>query len=79
MRRVDFELGGVPYRTPTKEKLPYRKGARAVSTEVQIEGDTASLHDFGQKSLDELVAKLDELGLSLPTSSDLDSGDMTDA
>ena len=32
-----------------------------------------------QKSLDELVAKLDELGLSLPTSSDLDSGDMADA
>ena len=34
---------------------------------------------YENKSLDELVAKLDELGLSLPTSSDLDSGDMADA
>jgi DNA-directed RNA polymerase alpha subunit len=38
-----------------------------------------NLTNFGQKSLDELVTKLDELGLSLPTSSDLDSGDMADA
>ena len=38
-----------------------------------------NLTNFGQKSLDELVAKLDELGLSLPTSSDLDSGDLADA
>ena len=41
--------------------------------------DLLNLTNFGQKSLDELVAKLDELGLSLPTSSDLDSGDMADA
>ncbi len=43
------------------------------------EDDLLNLTNFGQKSLDELVAKLDELGLSLPTSSDLDSGDMADA
>ena len=42
-------------------------------------GSSGSITNFGQKSLDELVAKLDELGLSLPTSSDLDSGDMADA
>ena len=41
--------------------------------------DLLNITNFGQKSLDELVAKLDELGLSLPTSSDLDSGDMADA
>ena len=43
------------------------------------EDDLLNLTNFGQKSLDELVAKLDELGLSLPTSSDLDSGDLADA
>ena len=43
------------------------------------EDDLLNLTNFGQKSLDELVAKLDELGLSLPTSSDLDSGDRADA
>ena len=44
-----------------------------------VEDDLLNLTNFGQKSLDELVAKLDELGLSLPTSSDLDSGDLADA
>ena len=43
------------------------------------EEDLLNLTNFGQKSLDELVAKLDELGLSLPTSSDLDSGENSDA
>ena len=43
------------------------------------EDDLLNLTNFGQKSLDELVAKLDELGLSLPTSSHLDSGDRADA
>jgi len=38
-----------------------------------------NLTNFGQKSLDELVAKLDELGLSLPTISDLDSEENADA
>ena len=43
------------------------------------EEDLLNLTNFGQKSLDELVAKLDELGLSLPTSSDLNSEDGADA
>ena len=43
------------------------------------EEDLLNLTNFGQKSLDELVAKLDELGLSLPTSSDLYSEDGADA
>ena len=43
------------------------------------EEDLLNLTNFGQKSLDELVAKLDELGLSLPTSSDLNSEDGVDA
>jgi DNA-directed RNA polymerase subunit alpha len=58
-------------------------GRENITTVGQIleytEDDLLNLTNFGQKSLDELVAKLDELGLSLPTSSDLDSGDMTDA
>ena len=58
--------------------------ARAmVSTVGQLleytEEDLLNLTNFGQKSLDELVAKLDELGLSLPTSSDLNSEDRVDA
>jgi len=43
------------------------------------EEDLLNLTNFGQKSLDELVTKLDELGLSLPTSSDLNSEDGVDA
>ena len=43
------------------------------------EEDLLNLTNFGQKSLDELVAKLDELGLSLPTTSDLNSEDGADA
>ena len=43
------------------------------------EEDLLNLTNFGQKSLDELVAKLDELGLSLPTTSDLNSEDGVDA
>ena len=58
-------------------------GRENITTVGQIleytEDDLLNLTNFGQKSLDELVAKLDELGLSLPTSSDLDSGDMADA
>ena len=58
--------------------------ARAnISTVGQLleytEEDLLNLTNFGQKSLDELVAKLDELGLSLPTSSDLNSEDGVDA
>jgi DNA-directed RNA polymerase subunit alpha len=58
--------------------------ARAnISTVGQLleytEEDLLNLTNFGQKSLDELVAKLDELGLSLPTSSDLNSEDGADA
>jgi DNA-directed RNA polymerase subunit alpha len=58
-------------------------GRENITTVGQIleytEDDLLNLTNFGQKSLDELVAKLDELGLSLPTSSDLDSGDLSDA
>ena len=58
-------------------------GRENITTVGQIleytEDDLLNLTNFGQKSLDELVAKLDELGLSLPTSSDLDSGDNADA
>ena len=58
-------------------------GRENITTVGQIleytEDDLLNLTTFGQKSLDELVAKLDELGLSLPTSSDLDSGDLADA
>jgi len=58
-------------------------GRENITTVGQIleytEDDLLNLTNFGQKSLDELVAKLDELGLSLPTSSDLDSGDLVDA
>ena len=58
-------------------------GRENITTVGQIleytEDDLINLTNFGQKSLDELVAKLDELGLSLPTSSDLDSGDLADA
>ena len=58
-------------------------GRENITTVGQIleytEDDLLNLTNFGQKSLDELVEKLDELGLSLPTSSDLDSGDMADA
>ena len=58
-------------------------GREKITTVGQIleytEDDLLNLTNFGQKSLDELVAKLDELGLSLPTSSDLDSGDLADA
>ena len=58
-------------------------GRENITTVGQIleytEDDLLNLTNFGQKSLDELVAKLDELGLSLPTSSDLDSGDNPDA
>lgn len=58
-------------------------GRENITTVGQIleytEDDLLNLTNFGQKSLDELVAKLDELGLSLPTSSDLDTGDMSDA
>ena len=58
-------------------------GRENITTVGQIleytEDDLLNLTNFGQKSLDELVAKQDELGLSLPTSSDLDSGDMADA
>jgi len=58
-------------------------GRENITTVGQIleytEDDLLNLTNFGQKSLDELVAKLDELGLSLPTSSDLDSGDNSDA
>ena len=58
-------------------------GRESITTVGQIleytEDDLLNLTNFGQKSLDELVAKLDELGLSLPTSSDLDSGDLADA
>ena len=43
------------------------------------EEDLLNLTNFGQKSLDELVAKLDELGLSLPTTSDLNSEGGADA
>ena len=52
-------------------------GRENITTVGQIleytEDDLLNLTNFGQKSLDELVAKLDELGLRLPTSSDLDS------
>ena len=58
-------------------------GRENITTVGQIleytEDDLLNLTNFGQKSLDELVAKLDELGLSLPTSADLDSGDLADA
>ena len=58
-------------------------GRENITTVGQIleytEDDLLNLTNFGQKSLDELVAKLDELGLSLPTSSDLDSGENSDA
>ena len=58
-------------------------GRENITTVGQIleytEDDLLNLTNFEQKSLDELVAKLDELGLSLPTSSDLDSGDLADA
>ena len=58
-------------------------GRENITTVGQIleytEDDLLNLTNFGQKSLDELVAKLDELGLSLPTSSDLDSGENLDA
>ena len=58
-------------------------GRENITTVGQIleytEDDLLNLTNFGQKSLDELVEKLDELGLSLPTSSDLDTGDMADA
>ena len=58
-------------------------GRENITTVGQIleytEDDLLNLTNFGQKSLDELVAKLDELGLSLPTSSDLDPGDTSDA
>jgi len=58
-------------------------GRENITTVGQIleytEDDLLNLTNFGQKSLDELVAKLDELGLSLPTSSDLDSGENADA
>ena len=57
-------------------------GRENITTVGQIleytEDDLLNLTNFGQKSLDELVAKLDELGLSLPTSSDLDSGENSD-
>ena len=59
------------------------RGRENITTVGQIleytEDDLLNLTNFGQKSLDELVAKLDELGLSLPTSSDLDSGENPDA
>ena len=58
-------------------------GRENITTVGQIleytEDDHLNLTNFGQKSLDELVAKLDELGLSLPTSSDLDSEENADA
>ena len=58
-------------------------GRENITTVGQIleytEDDLLNLTNFGQKSLDELVAKLDELGLSLPTSSDLDSGENANA
>ena len=58
-------------------------GRENITTVGQIleytEDDLLNLTNFGQKSLDELDAKLDELGLSLPTSSDLDSGENADA
>ncbi|MFL2648061.1 MAG: DNA-directed RNA polymerase subunit alpha [Candidatus Actinomarinales bacterium] len=58
-------------------------GRENITTVGQIleytEDDLLNLTNFGQKSLDELVSKLDELGLSLPTSSDLDSGENPDA
>ena len=58
-------------------------GRENITTVGQIleytEDDLLNLTNFGQKSLDELVAKLDELGLSLPTSSDLDSEENADA
>ena len=58
-------------------------GRENITTVGQIleytEDDLLNLTNFGQKSLDELVAKLDELRLSLPTSSDLDSGENPDA
>ena len=58
-------------------------GRENITTVGQIleytEDDLLNLTNFGQKSLDELVAKLAELGLSLPTSSDLNSEDNSDA
>ena len=58
-------------------------GRENITTVGQIleytEDDLLNLTNFGQKSLDELVSKLDELGLSLPTSSDLDSEENADA
>ncbi len=58
-------------------------GRENITTVGQIleytEDDLLNLTNFGQKSLDELVSKLDELGLSLPTSSDLDSGENSNA
>ncbi len=58
-------------------------GRENITTVGQIleytEDDLLNLTNFGQKSLDELVAKLDELGLSLPTTSDLNSEDGADA
>ena len=58
-------------------------GRENITTVGQIleytEDDLLNLTNFGQKSLDELVTKLDELGLSLPTSSDLDLGENSDA
>ena len=58
-------------------------GRENITTVGQIleytEDDLLNLTNFGQKSLDELVTKLDELGLSLPTSSDMNSEDNSDA
>ncbi len=58
-------------------------GRENITTVGQIleytEDDLLNLTNFGQKSLDELVAKVDELGLSLRTSSDLKSEDNSDA
>ena len=58
-------------------------GRENITTVGQIleytEDDLLNLTNFGQKSLDELVAKLDELGLSLPTSSDLGLEENSDA
>ena len=40
----------------------------------KTEDDLLNITNFGQKSLEEVVAKLDELGLSLRAGSDTDGG-----
>ncbi|MCH7668691.1 MAG: DNA-directed RNA polymerase subunit alpha [Acidobacteria bacterium] len=41
---------------------------------TKTEDELLNITNFGQKSLEEVTAKLDELGLSLPASADIDTG-----